>query len=151
MAAARFNDPIEPMDLANMRQNGVRSLEITCHQCRHKTVMNVDHVPRRPHGEVVRAAHGVHEMRDHRRRRQTELARAGAALVRRRAASRCRPRGTDDAHDDVIRTEGRPSFADRIEHRPVAVGVGPPTLRVPKTRQASNYGKDRARGPDKPG
>jgi hypothetical protein len=33
------------VDLANMRQNGVRSLEIICHQCRHKTVMNVDHLP----------------------------------------------------------------------------------------------------------
>jgi len=25
----RFNDPIEPMDLANMRQNGVRSLAVS--------------------------------------------------------------------------------------------------------------------------
>jgi hypothetical protein len=33
------------MDLASMRENGVRSLEITCHQCRHKTVMKVDHLP----------------------------------------------------------------------------------------------------------
>jgi hypothetical protein len=28
MAEPRFNDPIEPMDLANMRQNGVRSLDV---------------------------------------------------------------------------------------------------------------------------
>jgi hypothetical protein len=33
MARSRFNDPIEPMDLANMRENGVRSLAIYCHQC----------------------------------------------------------------------------------------------------------------------
>jgi hypothetical protein len=26
MAAKRLNDPIEPMDLAHMRENGVRSL-----------------------------------------------------------------------------------------------------------------------------
>jgi hypothetical protein len=45
MATRRLDYPIEPMDLANMRQNGVRSLEITCHQCRHKTIMNVDHLP----------------------------------------------------------------------------------------------------------
>jgi hypothetical protein len=33
MSAARFNDPIEPMDLANVRQNGVRSLAVQCNQC----------------------------------------------------------------------------------------------------------------------
>ena len=41
----RFNDPIEPMDLANMRENGVRSLAVQCHQCRHEVTMNVDHLP----------------------------------------------------------------------------------------------------------
>jgi hypothetical protein len=46
MATKRFNDPIEPMDLANMRQNGVRSLAIQCHQCRHEVIMNV-HLPGR--------------------------------------------------------------------------------------------------------
>ncbi len=45
MANPRFNDPIEPMDLANMRQNGVRSLAVQCHQCRHEVIMNVDHLP----------------------------------------------------------------------------------------------------------
>jgi hypothetical protein len=45
MARPRFNDPIEPMDLENMRQNGVRSLWVQCNQCRHTTVMNVDHLP----------------------------------------------------------------------------------------------------------
>jgi hypothetical protein len=28
MAAARFTDPVDPMDLANMRQNGARSLVV---------------------------------------------------------------------------------------------------------------------------
>jgi hypothetical protein len=31
MARSRFNDPIEPMDLANMRENGVRPLAVQCH------------------------------------------------------------------------------------------------------------------------
>jgi hypothetical protein len=30
MARTRSSDPIEPMDLANMQQNGVRSLAIRC-------------------------------------------------------------------------------------------------------------------------
>src|SRR5271170_5848104 len=45
MANPRSNDPIEPMDLANMRQNGVRSLAVQCNQCLHEVIMNVDHLP----------------------------------------------------------------------------------------------------------
>jgi hypothetical protein len=30
------------MTLANMRENGVRSLSVACHLCHHQTVMNVD-------------------------------------------------------------------------------------------------------------
>ena len=45
MAAARLNDPIEPMDLANMHKNGVRSLAVQCHRCLHEVIMNVDHLP----------------------------------------------------------------------------------------------------------
>jgi hypothetical protein len=45
MARSPINDPIEPMDLANMRQNCVRSLDIMCHNCRHQLIMNVDHLP----------------------------------------------------------------------------------------------------------
>ena len=45
MSHSRFNDPIAPMDLANMRENGVRSLWVQCNQCRHTTIMNVDHLP----------------------------------------------------------------------------------------------------------
>jgi hypothetical protein len=40
-----FNDQIESMDLANMRANGVRSLDVQCHNCRHPVIMNVDHLP----------------------------------------------------------------------------------------------------------
>jgi hypothetical protein len=36
---------IEPMDLANMRQNGVRSLEVACFGCRHEVIVNVDKYP----------------------------------------------------------------------------------------------------------
>ena len=35
----------EPMDLANMRQNGVRSIEVVCHGCRHEVILNVDNYP----------------------------------------------------------------------------------------------------------
>jgi hypothetical protein len=45
MTRSRFNDAIEPMDLANMRQNGVRSLDVQCNQCRHRVIVNVDHLP----------------------------------------------------------------------------------------------------------
>jgi hypothetical protein len=45
MATRRLDYPIEPMDLANMRHNGVRSLAVQCHQCRHEVVMKVDHLP----------------------------------------------------------------------------------------------------------
>ena len=33
------------MTLGNMRQNGVRSLAVQCHQCRHEVIMSVDHLP----------------------------------------------------------------------------------------------------------
>jgi hypothetical protein len=39
---ARFNEPIEPMTLGNMRANGVRSLAVSCHKCHHETVINAD-------------------------------------------------------------------------------------------------------------
>ena len=34
-----------PMDLANMRENGVRSVEATCGACGHEAVVNVDTLP----------------------------------------------------------------------------------------------------------
>jgi hypothetical protein len=45
MAKPNSNDPIVPMDLANMRQNGVRSLAVQCRGCRHEVIMNVDQFP----------------------------------------------------------------------------------------------------------
>jgi hypothetical protein len=33
------------LDLANMRQNGVRSLAVTCLECTHKTIANMDEYP----------------------------------------------------------------------------------------------------------
>jgi hypothetical protein len=36
---------VEHTDLANMRQNGVRSLQVMCHGCRHEAVLNVDQYP----------------------------------------------------------------------------------------------------------
>jgi hypothetical protein len=67
----------EPMDLANMRQNGIRSLEVMCQGCRHQVILNVDPYP----GELrVRwVAHGLHEVRHGGRRRQAKL--VGAAEV----------------------------------------------------------------------
>jgi hypothetical protein len=44
LARNRTSDPIEPMDLANMRENGVRSLDIQCCQCLHQVILNVDHL-----------------------------------------------------------------------------------------------------------
>jgi hypothetical protein len=45
MARPSSRDPIDPMDLANMRENGVRSLNVQCWQCRHQVIVNVDHLP----------------------------------------------------------------------------------------------------------
>jgi hypothetical protein len=42
---AHSYEPIEPMDLTNMRANGVRSLDVQCHNCRHRVIVNVDHLP----------------------------------------------------------------------------------------------------------
>jgi hypothetical protein len=49
MAARRLNEPIEPMTLGNMRANGVRSLDVSCWLCHHRTILSAepwpDHVP----------------------------------------------------------------------------------------------------------
>jgi hypothetical protein len=42
-----FNEPIEPMTLGSMRENGVRSLAVQCQQCRHEVIMDVDRPPGR--------------------------------------------------------------------------------------------------------
>ena len=45
MAVRRLNDPIEPMTLGNMRQNGLRSLDVSCWQCHHLAIMSADSWP----------------------------------------------------------------------------------------------------------
>jgi hypothetical protein len=37
---ARFDAPIIPMTLGNMRENGVRSLAVSCLLCRHEAVVD---------------------------------------------------------------------------------------------------------------
>ena len=38
----RADEPIQPMTLGNMRQNGVRGLDVTCLHCGYHTAVNVD-------------------------------------------------------------------------------------------------------------
>jgi ribosomal protein S27AE len=45
MVTKRLDYPIEPMDLANMRENGVHALAVRCPQCRDETIINADHWP----------------------------------------------------------------------------------------------------------
>jgi hypothetical protein len=40
MPTTRYRGP--PMTLANMRENGVRSLSVTCQLCHHEALLNVD-------------------------------------------------------------------------------------------------------------
>jgi hypothetical protein len=42
MASRRLNEPIEPMTLGNMRANGVRSLDVCCWVCHHRTILSAD-------------------------------------------------------------------------------------------------------------
>jgi hypothetical protein len=41
----RFNEPIEPMTLGNMRSLGVRGLDVTCPNCHHAARLDVDDYP----------------------------------------------------------------------------------------------------------
>jgi hypothetical protein len=66
----------EPMDLANMRQNGVRSLLVMCHGCRHEVILNVDQYPGDLLVPRVRSSHGLHQtagFEEERQRKQTVL------------------------------------------------------------------------------
>jgi hypothetical protein len=56
----------------NMRDLGVRSLAVSCWQCHHQAELSADPVRRR-RGAELRAAHGVHQLGDHRCRRSAEL------------------------------------------------------------------------------
>jgi DNA-directed RNA polymerase subunit RPC12/RpoP len=39
---ARDDEPVRPMTLGNMRQNGVRGLDVTCLHCGYRIEVNVD-------------------------------------------------------------------------------------------------------------
>jgi hypothetical protein len=41
----RRDEPIRPMTLGNMRQNGVRGLDVTCRHCDYHSEINVDRWP----------------------------------------------------------------------------------------------------------
>jgi hypothetical protein len=41
----RFDQPIEPMTLGNMRELGVRSLDVSCCNCHHQAVLSADRWP----------------------------------------------------------------------------------------------------------
>jgi hypothetical protein len=42
---AGFDQPIEPMTLGNMRELGVRSLDVSCWNCHHQAVLSADRWP----------------------------------------------------------------------------------------------------------
>jgi hypothetical protein len=41
----RFTDAIEPMTLGNMRELGVRSLDVSCWNCQHQAVVSAERWP----------------------------------------------------------------------------------------------------------
>jgi hypothetical protein len=41
----RFDQPIEPMTLGNMRELGVRSFHVSCWNCHHQAVLSSDRWP----------------------------------------------------------------------------------------------------------
>jgi hypothetical protein len=43
--ATRRDEPIQPMTVGNMRQNGLRGLFVTCRHCGYHTEVNVDAWP----------------------------------------------------------------------------------------------------------
>jgi hypothetical protein len=59
-----------PMTLGNMRENGVRSLSITCGalHCHHDAIMDVSGFADDSHGAILRPAHGLHGVRRYRGR-----------------------------------------------------------------------------------
>jgi hypothetical protein len=44
---ARFEDKFEPMTLGNMRANGVRSLDVSCWLCHHRSILSAEPWPGR--------------------------------------------------------------------------------------------------------
>jgi hypothetical protein len=73
----RIRYEIEPMTLGNMRELGVRSLDVSCWNCQHRAVLSADRWP--DNGAHLRPSDGVHELRNRRGRRSAELAGAAAA------------------------------------------------------------------------
>jgi hypothetical protein len=51
------------MTLAYMRENGVRSLSVTCELCHHEALMNVDAFDDAIADRRLRPAHGLHRLR----------------------------------------------------------------------------------------
>ena len=77
MPHARYRGP--PMTLSNMRAQGVCSLWAVCELCHHEAVISRP-LWRCRAGARLRAAHGLHEVRHHRRACEAQL--AGAASIR---------------------------------------------------------------------
>jgi hypothetical protein len=60
------------MTLANMRDNGVRSLSVTCELCSRGALLNVGAFRQCDVGSRLRSAHGLHDWRDRRRIREAQ-------------------------------------------------------------------------------
>jgi hypothetical protein len=86
-------EPIDPMDLAKMRANGVRSLAIQCHQCLHEVGAERRSPSQRPDRVIVRPEDGSHQVRDDRHRRSAELARETTATSELSSCGTQVPRG----------------------------------------------------------
>ncbi len=68
---------IEPMTLANMRENGVGSVVATCAKCRHEGVLDVQRWPSGHAGAGRRPEAPMLSLRRARDRHPPELVRAG--------------------------------------------------------------------------
>ena len=66
------------MTLGNMRELGVRSLDVSCWNCHHQAVLSADRWPDDVNVPTLGLA-GVHRLRDRRRRCPAELEGAAAA------------------------------------------------------------------------
>ena len=75
------------MTLGNMRENGVRSLSITCGalHCHHDAIMDVSNFADDEVSAILRPAHGLHGLRCNRCRRAAELERENVENVMRKA------------------------------------------------------------------
>ena len=118
---AAATDPIVPMDLSNMRENGVRSLSVQCKQCRHHVIINVDHLAGDITVPSLGAADGLLAMQNCRRRRPAEL--AGAATVDAPDRRRYRPAAG-------VSREGARASASRLG------GTGPELLEASSSMRA---------------